>query len=308
MDRRAVNIRKGFLRGVLPFVRLLPLPVASRFLSGIGRFEYRMSKGVRAAFDSAVSQGGKTLRCDWDVPAVGERLAGNHILWRSRDLLLDGPSKERALNMFDVEGREHLDAALAQKKGCVLLTSHFGAHMLPAHWLYRQDYPLRLYMERPRNVSKFMIDRFTDDGELSQGKLFISRRGGSTDAASSILRAVRVLRSGMMLFLAGDVRWSGQLTAEAHFMGQTQRFSTTWIALAAMSQAPVVPVFCRIGDDDRYHLEFQPSFQVPRDAQQEDKSSVYAQRFLDLLEEQVRRYPSNSNEYLFWKEPEESAV
>ncbi len=135
MDRRAVNIRKRFLRGVLPFVRLLPPTTALRFLSGIGRFEYRMSKGVRAAFDSAVVQGGKTLRCDWDVPAVGERLAGNHILWRSRDLLLDGPSKERALGMFDVEGREHLDAALAQKKGCLLLTSHFGAHMLPAHWL-----------------------------------------------------------------------------------------------------------------------------------------------------------------------------
>jgi KDO2-lipid IV(A) lauroyltransferase len=308
MDRRAVNIRKRFLRGVLPFVRLLPLPVASRFLSGFGRLEYRMNTGLRAAFDEAVARGGKTLRCDWDVPSVGEKLAGNHILWRSRDLLLDGRSKERALAMFEVEGREHLDEALASKKGCVLLTSHFGAHMLPAHWLYRHEYPLRLYMERPRNISRFMSRRFTDDGELSQGKLFISRRGDSTDAASSILRAVRVLRSGMMLFLAGDVRWSGQLTAEARFMGQTQRFSTTWIALAAMSQAPVVPVFCRIGDDDRYHLEFHPSFQVPRDAQQEEESTPYVQRFLDLLEEQVRRHPSNSNDYLFWKEPEGSAA
>lgn len=308
MDRRAVNIRKRFLRGVLPLVRLLPPPAAARFLSGFGRFEYRLNKGVRKAFDSAVAQGGKTLRCDWDVPAVGERLAGNHILWRARDLLVDGPSKDRALSMFDVEGREHLDAALAQKKGCLLLTSHFGAHMLPAHWLYRHEYPLRLYMERPRNISRFMSKHFGDDGELSQGKLFISRRGDSTDAASSILRAVRVLRSGMMLFLAGDVRWSGQLTAEARFMDRTYRFSTTWIALAAMSQAPVVPVFCRVGDDGRYQLEFQPSFHVPRNAQDESRASAYAQRFLDLLEDQVRRYPANSNEYLFWKPLEGTAV
>jgi KDO2-lipid IV(A) lauroyltransferase len=308
MDRRAVKFRKGFLRGLLPLIRLLPLPTASRFLSGFGRFEYRVNKGLRASFDDAVSKGGKVLRCDWDVPTVGERLAGNHILWRSRDLLLDGPSKERALSMFEVEGREHLDEALALKKGCMLLTSHFGAHMLPAHWLYRHEYPLRLYMERPRNVSRFMIKRFGDEGELGQGKLFISRKGDSADAAGSILRALRVLKSNMILFLAGDVRWTGQLTAEARFMDRIYRFSTTWVTLAAMSQAPVVPVFCRVLEDGRYHLEFHPSFQVPRDAQQEEKASVQAQRFLELLEEQVRLHPADSNEYLFWEAPEGSAA
>jgi KDO2-lipid IV(A) lauroyltransferase len=112
----------------------------------------------------------------------------------------------------------------------------------------------------------------------------------------------------MILFLAGDVRWTGQLTAEARFMDRIYRFSTTWVTLAAMSQAPVVPVFCRVLEDGRYHLEFHPSFQVPRDAQQEEKASVQAQRFLELLEEQVRLHPADSNEYLFWEAPEGSAA
>ena len=75
MELRAVKFRKGFLRGMLPLIRLLPPPAASRFLSGFGRFEYRINRGLRAAFDDAVSKGGKALRCDWDVPRVGERLA-----------------------------------------------------------------------------------------------------------------------------------------------------------------------------------------------------------------------------------------
>ena len=91
-------------------------------------------------------------------------------------------------------------------------------------------------------------------------------------------------------------------------MDRTYRFSTTWVALAAMSQAPVVPFFCRVGDDGRYQLEFQPSFQVARNAQDEVRAGGYAQQFLDLLEDQVRRHPANSNEYLFWKPPEEAAV
>ena len=42
MERRGLNIRKSFLKVVLPVIRALPLPVASRFVSGIGRMEYRL--------------------------------------------------------------------------------------------------------------------------------------------------------------------------------------------------------------------------------------------------------------------------
>ena len=50
MERRGLNIRKSFLRAVLPMIRALPLPVASRFVSGIGRMEYRWSKSLRNSF------------------------------------------------------------------------------------------------------------------------------------------------------------------------------------------------------------------------------------------------------------------
>lgn len=300
MDRRGVKVRKRLLRGALPVMRLLPLPTAARLVSGIGRLEHRMNGDLRQRFDAAVARGNEALGCDWDVPAVSNRLAGNHILWRSRDLLVDVGSDARALAMFEVEGREHLDEAVGRGKGCIVLTSHFGAHMLPAHWMYRHDYPLKLYMEKPRSVSRFMASKFDHEGPLGQDKLFISRAGDAADAAGSILRAAKALKSGKLLFLAGDVRWKGRLTAPARLMGRTHTFSSTWIALGAMSQSPIVPVFCRVGDDCRYHMEFLPPFVLPRDAQDESRAGEHAQRFLDLLEERIRRYPADSNEYLFW--------
>lgn len=300
MDRRGVKVRKRFLRGALPVVRLLPLATAARIVSGIGRLEHRMNRGLRLRFDEAVERGARVLGCDWDVPAVSNRLAGNHILWRSRDLLVDVASDARALAMFEVAGREHLDAALARGKGCIVLTSHFGAHMLPAHWLYRNDYRVKLYMERPRSVSRFMASRFDDDGPLGQDKLFISRKGDAADAAGSILRAVRVLKAGMILFLAGDVRWTGQLTTKARFMDRCHYFSTTWIALGAMTQAPIVPVFCRVGEDGRYRMEFRPSFVLPPNAQDEAQAGEHARRFLAMLEDEIRAHPADSNEYFFW--------
>ena len=235
---------------------------------------------------------------------VARRLASGLVHWRSRDRLLDGLTDAQALRRFEVEGREHLDRAYAQKRGVILLGNHFGSHLHPSHWLFRERYPLRLFMERPRHVSKYMTDQFRTDGPLGQEKLFISRRSTPTEAAASILRAMRILKAGMILQIAGDVRWQGAHTAPAHFLGSTYLFSTTWVVLAARTGAPVVPVFCRPDDHGRYILEFLPSFRVPTDALRNGQAAAYVQRGLDAVAEQVRRHPDQSNDYFTWPRPE----
>ena len=302
MERRGLNIRKGFLKAFLPVVRALPLPVASRFVSGIGRLEYRLSSTLRQSFDNAVAQGRSILDGQWDLPTVSRELAGNHVLWRTRDLLLDGVPDHRALEMFTVEGKEHLQAAVEESRGCIVLANHFGAHLLPAHWLFRENYPVRFYMERPRHISRYMSRHFQTDGPLGQDKLFISRQGVPADSASSILRASRAIKAGLLLYLAGDVRWTGRLTESAEFLGRSLRFSTTWVVLAALTEAPVVMVFCRMEPDGRYHIEFRPAFHVPKDAPEQGQTALWVRHFTQILEEQVRKYPTNSNDYFFWSD------
>jgi phosphatidylinositol dimannoside acyltransferase len=72
--------------------------------------------------------------------------------------------------------------------------------------------------------------------------------------------------------------------------------------LAAMTEAPVVMVFCRMEPDGRYHLEFRKSFQIPKDVAARGEVGRWVQHFMDTLEQQVRRYPANSNDYFFWEE------
>lgn len=300
MERRMLNVRKHLLRTVLPVFRYLPLPLASRMVAGIGRTEYHLMSKLRVAYREAVGRARETLGCDWDIDSVSLDLAGNQVWWRTRDLLLDGVPDSRAEPMFLVSGRELLDSALEQGKGVILLTSHYGGHLLPAHWLARRGYTLRFFMERPRHVSKFLERQFASEGPLAQDKLFISRKGNATGSAGSILRASRALGAGMILYLAGDVRWSGAHTQQASFLGQKHQFSATWVNLAAMTGAPVVPIFCHMQPQGRYHVEFHPSFQIPNDALHDGQSQVWVQKFLSLLEQEVRLHPANSNEYFFW--------
>jgi KDO2-lipid IV(A) lauroyltransferase len=287
---------------------MLPLPLASRMIAGIGRFEYRLLADLRKGYQDAVAKAQGKLGCHWDVDAVSVDLAGNQIWWRTRDLLLDGVPDDRAEPMFLVTGRHYLDAAVRNGRGAILLTSHYGAHLLPTHWLARHGYPLRFYMERPRHVSRFLERQFETEGPLPQDKLFISRKGDPTGSAGTILRAARALSAGMMLYLAGDVRWTGPHTQPAWFLGRRFQFSATWVRLAAMTGAPVIPVFCHMQPQGTYHIEFLAPLEITADAGEPEQAQHWVQCFLALLEDQVRLHPSNSNEYFFWPDSDKHAA
>jgi KDO2-lipid IV(A) lauroyltransferase len=312
MQRRGLNIRKWFLGIALPFLRRFPLPLASRAIAGIGRIEYDLFPELRAAFDAAVLRGAARLDCTWDDRAgIARQLCGNQVRFRTRDRLLDGVSDERVARLFAIHGRDQLDAALDQGRGAIVLSSHFGGHLLPAHWLFRQGYGVRFYMERPRHISKYLTRQFDTDGPLGQRKLFISRsKGDPAGSASSILRAAKVLGAGMIVYLAGDVRWTGPNTQVARFLSQYYHFSATWVRLAALTGAPVVPVFCPMLADGTYQIDFRPSYGIPEEAARTGtgQALVWVQSYLQTLEDAVRRYPDNSNEYFFWSDSDEFAA
>jgi KDO2-lipid IV(A) lauroyltransferase len=236
------------------------------------------------------------------MSALGSDLAANHLRWRARDLLLDGLSNQEAAPMFNVEGREALDAAFAQGKGVLLLFNHFGPFLMPAHWLVREGYPLRWLTERPRHISKLVERTFESDGPFGQRRLFMSRKAGVAEGGSSIRRAVRILKAGMIVQIAGDVRGSGPRTAPGMFLGQSYTFTTTWLTLAALAGSSVVPAFSWIEPDGTYHLEFLPAFSIPSDTPKKSDFAPWVQRYLDAIEERVKRHPANSGDYLFWAE------
>ena len=304
MGRLKAGLQRHTLRVLMPLLRRAPASVSATIIEGLGWINYKLVPGNKDIYQGAVLRGRDELGEDWDEDAVARRLASGLVHWRSRDRLLDGLTDAQALRRFEVEGREHLDMAYRAKQGVILLGNHFGSHLHPSHWLYREHYPLRLFMERPRNVSRFMTDQFRTDGPLGQEKLFISRRSTPTEAAGSILRAVKILNAGMILQIAGDVRWQGAHTAPGHFLGSTYLFSTTWVVLAAMTGAPVVPVFCRPDGRGRYLLEFLRSFRIPTDAPRNGLAAAYVQRGLDAVAEQVRQHPDQSNDYFSWPRPE----
>ncbi len=308
MSRHWHKIRKTLVRAVMPVLRTMSPHATARVLTALGRLEYALVPGTRLRHDAAVHQWAHHLGCRWDEPRISRDLAGNEVRWQARDLLLDGLSDHRLEDLVRIVGRDRLDAALAEGRGVVLLGNHFGSHLVPSHWLLRHGYPLRLYMERPHHVSRLLARHFDSDGPLGQARLLISRKTNTMESAGSIFRAVKVLQAGMILCLAGDVRWSGPNTAPAQFLGQTYTFTATWVALAALARAPVVPNFCRMTPAGTYELEFRPAFPVPAHAIATGQAPRLVQNCLDEIEAQLRLDPANGNEYVSWFQADDRVV
>ena len=308
MWQRWMIVHKVVLKTVLPVLRRLPHRVSVGLLGAMGRLDLVLVPKQARMYKAAVTEAAERLGCDWDIAEVSSNLAGQTYRWRSRDYLLDGRSDKSVAGWFKVEGREHLDAAVAEGRGVVLLANHFGSHILTSHWLFREGYPLRWFSEKPRNLSHYLAEKFETTGPLGQERMFISRRSTPADAASSILRAGRALNAGMLVKVACDVRWCGAHTANASFLGRPLTFSKTWVNLAAMSGAAVLPVFCRLEEDGTYHLEFLPSYHVPKDVVRTGQDSWWVQNALNAIEERVKLHPEQSNDYFFWADAEEHAA
>jgi phosphatidylinositol dimannoside acyltransferase len=305
MWQRWWALHKVIHQAALPVLKRLPYRAAYRCLGALGRLDLLALPGQARRYEAAVAEGARKLGCDWDVPKVSRALARQTYRWRTRDLLFDSPAYDRVSERFRVAGRDRLDAAMAEGRGVILLANHFGSHVLIAHWAFREGYPLRWFGEKPRNVSKFLSDHLRSEGPLGQDKLFLSRSTSMTEAASAVVRVSQILKAGMIAFMASDVRWGDAKVAPAQFLGRTENFASTWVTLAAMTGAAVVPVYSRMDESGACHLDFREPLRVPPDGARKGRAVDWVQKAIDDLEDQVRRFPEQSNDYFFWTPQDE---
>jgi KDO2-lipid IV(A) lauroyltransferase len=303
MGGRAQKLRKKLVRSLVSPLRVVSARQASAMLDRVGQMDHRLQPAAADPFRAALRRWQEALGTRWEIDALARQFAGNFYRWLSRDLVFDGRGDSEVLDLFRVEGLEHLEAARAEGRGVMLLTSHYGSQMVPAHWAMRRGHAVRMYMERPNSISRYLARGFDDASPLGQAKLFISRREVSAaESASSVMRAVQVLRAGMVLYLAGDVRWSGSSTVAGGFLGMRPSFTATWIQIAALSGAPIVRVYCRMEPGGGFAMRFDPPTHLDRRDARPERVADRVQEFLARVEDAVRDDPTNAIEYLSWVE------
>lgn len=180
------------------------------------------------------------------------------------------------LDCLVMEGTEHMDAALAQGKGVLMLGAHystldFGANLLSVH------YPFAVTYRAHRNP---LFDAFMLRGRLRNCNGVFDRR--------DIRGAFRHLKQGKILWYAPDQDYGPEQSVFAPFFSHPAATITAASRFAAFNQSPVVLVRQqRLSEAGKYLLHFVPLASLPSGDDARDAMVINA-----AVEEAIRVAPS----------------
>jgi KDO2-lipid IV(A) lauroyltransferase len=175
-----------------------------------------------------------------------------------------------------VEGREHLDAALAAGRGLVLLTAHLGNWELAGRLLARRvGRPIHVLVaaEDDAGVARFL----RDGGPLR----FVTR-----EHPAVVVTLLAALRRNEVVAMQGDRALGTRGDLAVEFFGAPAAFPLGPFVLARAAGAPLVPAFCVLRADRRYAITLGAPIAVAPDGE-----AAALRAWVRVLEAQVRRHP-----------------
>ena len=199
-------------------------------------------------------------------------------------------------------GYEHLMAARDAGKGAILLTGHVGNFELGGLFLRRLGLSCAAaYVPDPSPV----IERHRADARKALGVTGIP----VTSSPFAFVPLLRALREGRFVAMQGDRDVSGT-GRNLPFFGKSASFPVGPFRLAALSGAPILPVFVLQENDGRYRtLAEEPIHIAPargsRSEPDERELEAALARWVGLLSRVIREHPTQW--YLFtrfWEEPD----
>ena len=184
-------------------------------------------------------------------------------------------------DLVEIKGAEHLGDAVRGGRGVIAMSGHFPALEFTARALtFPPPGLVAVYRPGGNAVFAYLINR--------------ARLKPTSDTLSKydVRGMVRALRSGSVLWYAGDQMTDAKTAVLAPFFGEPAMTGTALGRLARISGAPIVPWFTRRLKDGRYRVELLPALEgFPGDSPQEEAERVNA-----LVERHVRKAP----EQYYW--------
>ena len=198
------------------------------------------------------------------------------------DLLwLQRRDRETILSLVSVEGREHLEAAMAEGRGGMLVTAHFGnweLHGLAHAWLFA---PIAVVARPLDNPS---LDRRLCALRARPGNQVIPKRR----ALASMLRTLRQ-GGGVAVLIDQNVQEKDGIFVE--FFGRPAATTTVAAALAIKTGSALLPSRAIMQPDGRYRLVYEPALRwLPSGDRNRDIAEL-TQRLTSVIEAWVREAP-----------------
>lgn len=182
------------------------------------------------------------------------------------------------------EGKEHLDRALAQGNGVILVSAHFGIFPLMLLRCVQEGYATSAIIRQTRDedVEKHFLDLRT---RLGLKTIYAVPRKECVDAS------LKALRHKECVFIPLDQNFGNGRGVFVDFFGQKAATATGPVVLAMRTKAPIVPIFTIRDSDNKHRIIVEPPIEL--EYRPDDKQMVEANiaKITQIIERYIRTYP-----------------
>ena len=265
-------------------VRRLPEPVAYGLGRAGGRAFYRLDAGRRQALRANLRHVLGRAVTPAELEAVVRRgFATYGRYWVEAFRLEDLPAAE-IRRRLTLEGREHLDAAVAAGRGTIFASPHLGNWDAGGAWLAASGYPATAVVERLRPAE--LYERFAAYRRALGLELL------PLDDGSETMRGVlRALRAGRVVGLVCDRDLTGG-GLPVRLFGAATVMPGGPASLALRTGATLLP--CAVYQDRRrghWHAVIRPPLRPEPSGDSRADVQALTQRLADEFERLVARAP-----------------
>jgi len=266
-------------RVVSLLVRVLPLEVSRELAALLARMTFRLSR-------RHLSEALENLRIAFPELDPDQRLAlaresQVHLFWNMVDLVRMqswGPADVE--QRCDLEGAEHLDAALARGKGAIILTLHLGNFELAVRRMAMHGAPT-LVLNRP--LDNPLLQRVIAASRERMGANLIDRER----AAVPMLRHLR--RNGVVAAL--NDRYARSNAVFAPLFGVRAATAAGIATLALRTGAAVVPGYIARDGRDHHRIRLLPAVECAATGDRKRDIETTAAAHNAALERIIRAHP-----------------
>jgi len=182
-----------------------------------------------------------------------------------------------------IEGKEHLDQALAKGKGVILVSGHFGNFVLMLAKLSIDGYKTSVIM-RPLKNRKIRSLFETDRAKLDINTI------DSIPRTACVADTIKALRENRVLLIPLDQNF-GTAGVYVDFFGRKAATATGPVVLAQRTGSVILPCFMIRQKDDKHLIVFEPALELINGKDEAETIEKNIQRITNIIESYIRRYP-----------------
>jgi len=191
---------------------------------------------------------------------------------------------ERFVLRIKIRGKEHLEEALAKKKGVIALGAHLGAFTLLGTRLAVEGYPVNVMI----NQGSFpkLWKRLNAYQENVGQKIFPPK-----PLTTSIKKSLNALHRNEVLYLVADEQ-QRRGGVPVPFFGQ-EAFTPSGPALFSLKTgAPILPMFVLRKNRIQWTLVIGHPIEIERTTDEKKDIEALTAKFTGAIEDLIRQYPS----------------